>query len=266
MTHDNQYDVLVPGTYFCDLVFTGLPELPRTGADIYASGFDMVPGGTYYIVQILTRLGMNTAWLCDFGNDIFSRFVMDEAKKAGINTSLCRYYNYPKRVVAASFSFEFDRGFVSYEDEEYIQPDLVELSQYDFRCYLSPGISDWDQIQVVNQHPGRNKFTYFMDCQHTNLTLETPGIQDALQKIDIFAPNECEAKSLTGEYDVLRALDRLAEIIPTVVIKRGRKGSIAKQGGRQWTVPAIHAIVKDTTGAGDSFNAGFCMDTYQGCR
>jgi len=252
-----KYDVLVPGTYFCDMVFTGLPEMPRTGADIYATGFDMVPGGTYYIVQILTQLGMRTAWLCDFGNDIFSKFIIDEAEKAGVNTSLCRKYDHPKRVVAASFSFEHDRGFVSYEDSEYKQPDLDELLKFDFDCYLAPGISDWHQIQVVDQHPYRSKFLFFMDCQHTTLTLKTPGIADALQKIDIFAPNECEALALTGENNVLRALDQLSEIIPTVVIKRGGKGSVVKQSGRQWTVPAITANVKDTTGAGDSFNAGF---------
>ncbi|NPV87305.1 MAG: carbohydrate kinase family protein [Anaerolineae bacterium] len=251
------YDVLVAGTYFCDLVFTDLPEMPRVGADIYARGFDMVPGGTYYIVLVLNRLGMKVAWLCDFGNDIFSRFVLAEAEKAGVNTSTCRRYDRPKRVVAVSFSFAHDRGFVSYEDEKYRHPGLEELSAYNFRAYLSPGISDWEQVATVSRHPRRKDFVHFMDCQHTNLTLTTPGLAEALQKVDIFAPNECEALAFTGEEDVFRALDRLAEIVPTVVIKRGGKGSIAKQGRQTWQVPAIDTIVKDTTGAGDSFNAGF---------
>ncbi len=252
-----KYDVLVAGTYFCDMVFTGLPEMPRTGADIYAKNFDMVPGGTYYIVQILTRLGMKTAWLCDFGSDIFSKFVLDAANRAGVDTSLCRYYDRPQRVVAASFSFEHDRGFVSYEDAEYCQPDLNELLKMDFRCYLSPGISDWKQVATISQHPLRGQFTHFMDCQHTDLTLETPGMRDVLHKVDIFAPNEREALAFTGETDIFRALDKLADVIPVVVIKHGGKGSLAKQGRQIWQVPAIRATVKDTTGAGDSFNAGF---------
>ena len=44
------FDVVVPGSYFCDLVFTGLPEMPQLGKDIFATSFKMVPGGAYYPV------------------------------------------------------------------------------------------------------------------------------------------------------------------------------------------------------------------------
>lgn len=72
----------------------------------------------------------------------------------------------------------------------------------------------------------------------------------------MFIPNEKEATEFTGETDVFRALDRLSEIIPAVIIKRGPKGAIARQGNELIEVPAIKVEVKDTTGAGDNFNAG----------
>lgn len=258
------YDIIVAGSYFCDMVFTGLPEMPRTGADIFASHFDMVPGGTFYIVLILHRLGLNVGWMTDFGNDLFSQFVLNEATKAGIPTELSHRFDEPRRFVAASFSFQHDRGFVSYEDAPVRKRSYEELSQLDFRCFLSPGIDDWKSVELFDRLPNRRTFTLFMDCQHTDLKLDTPGMVEALSRVDIFAPNECEALAFTGEKDVFHALDRLAEVVPMVMIKRGGKGVIARQGKSKWEVPSIRVQVKDTTGAGDSFNAGFLYAHLKG--
>jgi sugar/nucleoside kinase (ribokinase family) len=118
-------------------------------------------------------------------------------------------------------------------------------------------MDDWQSVEMINRLPQRKDFTLFMDCQHTKLTLDSPGVKEALQGVDIFAPNEGEALAFTGESDVFRALDSLAEIVPAVVIKRGGKGAIARRERDTWQVPAIRVEVKDTTGAGDSFNAGF---------
>ena len=81
MSHD--YDVLLLGGYFCDLIFTGLPEMPRLGAEVYGSAFDMVPGAAYTTALALRRLELRAGWACDFGDDFFSQFVLDSARRAG---------------------------------------------------------------------------------------------------------------------------------------------------------------------------------------
>ena len=70
MSHD--YDVLLLGGYFCDLIFTGLPEMPQLGAEVYGSAFDMVPGASYTTALALRRLDLRAGWACDFGDDLFS--------------------------------------------------------------------------------------------------------------------------------------------------------------------------------------------------
>ncbi len=257
------FDVVVAGSYFCDMIYTGLSEVPRLGADIFSKSFDMVPGGTYYIVKILKNLGMKTGWICEFGNDFFSKFILEQAKQDGIDISLSRFYDRPKRVVASSFSFEHDRGFVSYEDEPYQQPTYDELEMLNFRAILFPGISDWKVIETVDALPNRKDFVLFMDCQHSSETIHTPGIVNALRNLDIFAPNECEALHFTGESDILKALDILANIVPCVLLKRGAKGALIRKGNQTWEVPGIKVEVVDTTGAGDSFNAGFLYALLQ---
>jgi sugar/nucleoside kinase (ribokinase family) len=76
--------------------------------------------------------------------------------------------------------------------------------------------------------------------------------------MDVILLNEEESIYLTGLVDIERALDYLLDFSQVVVIKRGSAGAIAKtRGFDSISVPAVATTVIDTTGAGDSFAAGF---------
>ena len=80
--------------------------------------------------------------------------------------------------------------------------------------------------------------------------------------MNVLLLNEEESIYLTGSVDMERALDYLLDYSEVVVIKRGSMGAIAKtRGFDSISVPAVPASVVDTTGAGDSFAAGF-IATY----
>jgi sugar/nucleoside kinase (ribokinase family) len=82
---------------------------------------------------------------------------------------------------------------------------------------------------------------------------------DALiDRVDIFFANEAEACGLTGAATVESALRLLSRRCPTVAVTLGAEGSIVAQGSDVVSVPAAPvARVVDTTGAGDSYAAGF---------
>ena len=253
-----KYDVVVPGTYFCDMVFTGLPEVPELGKDVFASDFQMVPGGVYYPVAILNQLGLKVGWKGQFGNDFFSRFMLDTIREEGIDTSLIEVLDRSMRSLAASFSFEHERGFVSYVEAPYLPLTCEDIEKLDTRCLLLPGLENfWMDLPEISRAKNRKNFIIYQECQYNNLTVDSPGLVEALRTVDIFAPNEAEALRLTGCSDVEDALVYLSGFIPLVVIKCGPKGAIAKRGEEVVRVPAIKIDVVDTTGAGDSFNAGF---------
>lgn len=76
--------------------------------------------------------------------------------------------------------------------------------------------------------------------------------------MDVLLLNEEESIYLTGSVDIERALDYLLDFSEVVVIKRGSAGAIAKaRGFDSISVAAVATTVVDTTGAGDSFAAGF---------
>src|SRR5512144_261204 len=95
-------DVLVLGDYFCDLIFNGLPQVPRLGADLFGSEFDVVPGASYRTAAALGRLNLRAAWLCDFGDDLFSRFVLEQAERDGLDMRLFRRHPFPLRRVSVA--------------------------------------------------------------------------------------------------------------------------------------------------------------------
>jgi sugar/nucleoside kinase (ribokinase family) len=76
--------------------------------------------------------------------------------------------------------------------------------------------------------------------------------------MDVILLNEEESIYLTGSVEIERALDYLLDFSQVVVIKRGSAGAIAKSRGfDSISLPAVASTVIDTTGAGDSFAAGF---------
>ncbi len=76
--------------------------------------------------------------------------------------------------------------------------------------------------------------------------------------MDVLLLNEEESIYLTGSVEIERALNYLLDFSQVVVIKRGSAGAIAKaRGFDSISLPAAAATVVDTTGAGDSFAAGF---------
>jgi sugar/nucleoside kinase (ribokinase family) len=76
--------------------------------------------------------------------------------------------------------------------------------------------------------------------------------------MDVILLNEEESIYLTGSVDIERALNYLLDFSQVVVVKRGSAGAIAKaRGFDSISLPAVASTVIDTTGAGDSFAAGF---------
>lgn len=90
------------------------------------------------------------------------------------------------------------------------------------------------------------------------------GLDELMGLIDIFLPNEDEARRITGAADAESAATLLAQRVPVVVVKCGKNGALIRPGNQQWRVPAEPVTPLDTIGAGDSFNAGFLSAWLRG--
>ncbi len=96
------------------------------------------------------------------------------------------------------------------------------------------------------------------------------GVEGCLPHLDVLLPNATEAVQLAHRLggdppvDAEEAADRLAARGPLVVVKDGAAGSFAVSGDRLLRTGSLAVDAVDTTGAGDSFDAGFLTAWLEG--
>lgn len=258
------YDVLLFDGYFCDLIITGLSEIPCLGKDLFGTEMGIHAGGAYNTVRALHRLGLKPGWVCNLGNDLFSRYVLEEIQREGVDTSLFRLHDHPVRALSLAFSLSGDRGFISYIDPAEIYDRVPYVYATRPACLLLSWLDPSPDAQRLVKAAREVGAQVLMDCQSTELTLDTPGVIEILQAVDVFFPNATEAMFLTGAPDVEQACEKLAEFTERVVVKNGEHGALARVGDRRIEVPSVSIQCVDSTGAGDCFNAGFLYGWLKG--
>ncbi len=90
------------------------------------------------------------------------------------------------------------------------------------------------------------------------------GLADTLARTDVFLPNDTELQAIAKLTEVAPALAKLAGQVPLVAVKLGPEGAVARRGAESVTAAAMPVTVIDTTGAGDSFDAGFIFGYLSG--
>lgn len=97
-----------------------------------------------------------------------------------------------------------------------------------------------------------------LDSMNLWITHKRPSLLKLLRRVDLFVANDGEARSLSGENNLIkaaRALRRLGP--PLVVIKKGEHGVLFHSDKWRFCFPAYPVDqVIDPTGAGDTFAGG----------
>ena len=138
---------------------------------------------------------------------------------------------------------------------ESFRPDLPE--NYKNTPYVFLGNIDPDlQMHVINQLTDAK----LIACDTMNFWIEgnRPSLLKTFEKVDLLSINDAEAKLLSGEENLVAAARAIRQMGPKyVVIKRGEYGAILFTEESMFAAPAIPLeVVKDPTGAGDTFAGG----------
>ena len=109
-------DVFLPGDYFYDLIYTGLPEFPTLGREVYGTGILATGGAMFITAASLRRLGVRVGWAACFGNDEYSQYVRRLAVEEDVDLNLAQDVDRPYRRVTTAISCQGERAFVTYVD------------------------------------------------------------------------------------------------------------------------------------------------------
>ena len=120
-----------------------------------------------------------------------------------------------------------------------------------------PGL-DGSGLAGVLKHSRESGIKTVLDvtCSPDKNSMEI--LKPALGYTNIFIPSYNEARGLTGKQSLEEmAGELLKHGVQIVVIKMGKEGCYIQTGNDKMTIPAFKVDAVDTTGAGDSFVAGF---------
>ena len=254
------FDILIPGHYFCDVIFTKMQDFPSLGTEIYSEGVKVVAGGGAINTSIgLHRLGIDVGWIGMLGTDFFSQYVKGYIEQEGLDAGLVTYVDMPFERVTVALSYPSERAFVTYVQKP---PELIDMvadaiKTINFRHLHLPSLIVHDDMPALLSACKAKGIGVSMDCQQREETLEMPLVRAILEAVDIFMPNALEAQRVTGTSNLDAAMATLSQISNGVVIKNGADGVLAQFGENKYDAPAFAVTPLDTTGAGDSFNAGF---------
>ena len=126
----------------------------------------------------------------------------------------------------------------------------------------------WKQPSVLfcaNLHPDIQRVVIdqttphrltMLDSMNLWITIAKPSLMDVMTAADLVIINDGEARMLSGDANLIRAMRHLAERTrtTTLIVKRGEHGVVALHEGELLALPAVPtADVVDPTGCGDTF-------------
>ena len=263
--------ILVIGELNIDVVASGLREAPQLGEEILASDFALTLGSASAIFACgIAKLGYEVTFVSKVGADEFGKFCLSELRAAGVSTSHVIRKKELQTGVTIALSTNKERALVTYPGSiSAVGPDL-------FRSSLLRGHQHLHMTSYFLQTRLKSSFPrIFREAQEMGLSTSFDPNSDPSQNwdreidgvlahTDLLFLNENEALRLTRQRDVRSALKKLGDLVPCVVIKRGARGAIGISEGKTTSVPAFRIVTKDTTGAGDSFAAGFVSSFLRG--
>lgn len=143
-------------------------------------------------------------------------------------------------------------------------PDSAEIVCF-ASIFVSPKIGPGELEQIFSAAKRQGKIVC-ADMTKRKRNETAADLACALRYVDYLFPNDEEAMLLTGKSEVEEAARELKEAgAGTVVVKCGSRGCyMFRDSGGVW-IPAVRGVkCIDTTGAGDSFTAGFISALSEG--
>lgn len=248
----------------------------------FANQFQKTIGGAESNVCIaLTRLGHQTGWISNLGDDEFGLYIRNYIRGEGVDTSAVTFdknhatavffkeVNYGKDPAIYYYRGNSAASQMSAEDlnEEYIaQAKFVHLTG------ITPALSQScrDMIYKTIELAHNNKQTITFD---PNIRLKLWDKEEAKEVLldiahqsHIVMPGVEEGELLTGESDPEKiASSLLTGETKAVVVKLGDQGAYyATKEESAYVAGEKVAQVIDTVGAGDGFAAGFLSGLIRG--
>jgi sugar/nucleoside kinase (ribokinase family) len=264
-----QYDILVCGPVFCDLIFTGLPEFPALGKEIFAADLKLSAGGSAIVAAGIHRLGRKVGLVASLGSDPISDLLWQLLGELGLDRSLITRHPGALHQLTVGLSYPHDRAFITRFEHPASPPDLASIltahpARHLHLCSYLAALEVPDACRLAHAAG----MSVSLDPGWDEHALRDPSLLALIKDLDFFMPNRPELELIADSEDCGQAAGALLSRMGhgRIVMKNGDRGASLYSHDSQENLhlPALPVTVVDTTGAGDAFDAGFLSACVQG--
>src|SRR5438477_10769309 len=232
-----RFDVTIAGELNLDLILYGLPdELPRE-RELLADSLMLTLGSSSAIVaHNLAALGSRVGFQSRIGDDPLGQIALDRLRQSGVDVSCVR--SLPSLTTTGLTVILHHGGWrniLTYAGT------IAETCWQDLDLHA---LSDSRHFHLSSYYlqqglrPRAGELFQMLKSKGLTISLDTnddpddqwDGVRELLCFVDVFLPNEREACKVAGTEDLEAAINTLAKLVPLVVVKLGRKGSLAQRG------------------------------------
>ncbi len=268
-------DVACLGIVVADLVTKPVENLPEKGRLTLVKNIQLHTGGCATNTGFaLAKLGLKVAVLGKVGKDGLGDFIFHQAQSMGVDTTgLIQDGQGNTSATIVMVSKEGERTFLhslgangryALRDIDFGLIKKYQILHY-AGSFLLPKL-DGESIASLLKKARSSGIVTSLDTawDATGRWLEV--LEPALSHLDIFLPSIEEARMITGKKVPEEITSFLLKYgIKFIGLKMGEKGCFLQERGKGGIyIPAFPVEVRDTTGAGDAWVAGFLAGFIKG--
>jgi sugar/nucleoside kinase (ribokinase family) len=267
-----ELDVCVVGEINLDLILYGLPKELVLDRELLASGLALTLGSSSAIfAHNLAMLGTKIGFVSKIGADPLGKIALERIAAAGVDlsrvkqtagrtpTGLTVAIPYLQQRYILTFPGTMFEMQYSDIDMEYVRSARhLHVSSFFLHRALRPRILD------MFRQAKASGLSTSLDTNDDPENKWDRDLLEVLKYVDIFLPNDREAKKIARTDDLSQAINLLAGLVKVVVVKRGSAAAICRSGQESCSLAPPKVKFVDDIGAGDSFDAGFIHQRLRG--
>lgn len=259
------WDVVGLGANSIDFVYL-LPAFPQSEGWLskmrISRRFVAAGGQTATALSACAHFGLRAKYLGATGCDDNGRLAREELERRGVDAADVVVRDATNQYAVIVMDEHAGERTVLWDRDERLALDHGDLRLDSLESARLLHVDDVDQPSAIRGARRARELGLPVTSDLDRLTPLTADLVSAVT-IPIFA--EQLPSQLTGIDDVVGALRELRKGHDgLLIVTRGAAGALALDGDRVIESPGFHVDVRDTTGAGDIFRAGFIYATLRG--
>jgi sugar/nucleoside kinase (ribokinase family) len=267
-------EVLCAGIVVADHVSTPISDLPRAGELVMADRLILTIGGCAANAAVdLVKMGVRAAVVGRVGGDAFGRIVADMLREHGVDVSSLNVSSQAdtSQTLIVNVVGE-DRRFIHTfgANAEFRASDIPAERVARCRVLYVGG------YLLMPEMRGEELASVFATARKVgaktvlDVGVPRPGeylskLEPLLPHVDVFTPNEDEAREITGETDPVKQADVFRRLgAKAVAITMGGDGAVLVTESVRLRADVYPVDFVDGSGGGDAFDAGYIYGLLQG--